>query len=344
MDARRRNAFTLVELLAVLAIIALLVALLLPAVQQAREAARRSNCTNNLRQLGAAVAGFEQSRGEYPGYNNLRATLENGTRIPTGWVFPLLPYLDHETIYAAYSSRGEQAGVLFPQISLRVVVCPSDATIERADAAAAASYVANCGLRDAPPTLRVAGDWPTNGVFLQRFPYGSNPQRVEVNRMSQTMIRDGLTGTLLLSENVDSGRWTDYQEWQVGFVWQASVSADGEAAPSGSASAPPGDEMFGPEELLGINREFGLGGGGVSYTAARPSSFHPGGVVAVFCDGGSEFISEEIDYLVYCQLMTPRGEQSGPAGVFGLDAGGRRRLFKDEDDEFPGRSIYATGN
>lgn len=348
MDARRRNAFTLLELLVVLLIIAGLMALLLPGVQRARESGRRISCTNNLRQLATAVVHFEQSRGEYPGYNNIRATLENGTKMPTGWVFPLLPYLDHAVIYDSFSTGGEQAGVQFPQVSLNVVVCPSDATIERGENVPAASYVANCGLRDARATLRVAGDWPSNGVFQQRFPYDSSFQPVEVNRMSQDMIRDGLAGTLLLSENADSGNWFDWQEQQVAFVWQASVTTLGEAAPRGSASAPPGDEMFRYEELLGINRVFGFGDGATSYITARPSSFHPGGVVAVFCDARGEFINEQIDYLVYCQLMTPRGELSRPAGISGLDASGRARFFKDEDDSRPaappflGRSIYAA--
>ena len=213
MDARRRIAFTLIEMLVVIVIIGALMALLVPAIQMGREAARRSQCTNRLRQLATAVAQFEQSRGEYPGYNNVRAVTKTGISLPTGWLFPLLPYLDHDSLYQTYATGGELAdSVMFPPVYLEMAVCPSDATIEGKPGVPEASYVANCGLRDGPATLRVPGDWPSNGIFLQRYPFGASLARVEVERMTQSLVRDGLGETLLLSENADGGNWTDTAE------------------------------------------------------------------------------------------------------------------------------------
>ena len=102
--------------------------------------------------------------------------------------------------------------------------------------------------------------------------------------------------------------------------------------------------MFGIEELLPLNAEFGFGG--KTFGHARPSSFHRGGVVAAYCDTRCELLSDEIDYLVYCQLMTPDGRATRPAGTHGFDASGRARWLRDEDPEpsgppFEGRSVYA---
>src|SRR5262245_53152460 len=100
---RIREGFTLIELLVVIAIIAVLISLLLPAVQSAREAARRAQCTNNMKQLGLAVANYESATGSYPA--------SYGTRTLTGQVWStwgswspqsmMLPYLEQTTLYNA---------------------------------------------------------------------------------------------------------------------------------------------------------------------------------------------------------------------------------------------------
>ena len=91
----RRRAFTLIELLVVIAIIAVLIALLLPAVQQAREAARRSQCKNNLKQIGLACHNYHESLRVFPpGYVIDSNALASGNIIAYGWGAMLLPYLD----------------------------------------------------------------------------------------------------------------------------------------------------------------------------------------------------------------------------------------------------------
>lgn len=92
---RQRAAFTLIELLVVIAIIAILVALLLPAVQQAREAARRSQCSNNLKQIGLAVHNFEQARQTLP---SSRMGPQHAT-----WFVQILPYVEQQNLYETWS-------------------------------------------------------------------------------------------------------------------------------------------------------------------------------------------------------------------------------------------------
>src|SRR3981081_2309381 len=107
MRERRRRGFTLIELVVVIAIIAVLIALLLPAVQAAREAARRSQCTNNLKQIGLATLKLESTYGKFPdGYGPV-STAPNGpgasgsTRLnPQGQI---LPYLEQSNLYNAFN-------------------------------------------------------------------------------------------------------------------------------------------------------------------------------------------------------------------------------------------------
>ncbi len=132
MTAKRRvlGGFTLIELLVVIAIIAVLVALLLPAVQQAREAARRSQCKNNLKQFGLALANYHDTYG----YFALTSTNTCcGTAPNLGFIPRLLPYLDNAPLYNMINMIAPDAtvtllptGAMIRTVTLPITICPSD--------------------------------------------------------------------------------------------------------------------------------------------------------------------------------------------------------------------------
>jgi prepilin-type processing-associated H-X9-DG protein len=378
MSARRFGT-TLIELLVVVGIIGILIALLLPGVMSSRESARRTSCINNQHNLALALHNFCDTKKHYPGYRNFQAVNSEGMARSISWVFSLLPYFEQNEIYEQHGQRGSNRGDL-PNQRLSVMVCPSDALSERTsydNSVSFNSYVVNAGQIDAPSSLVMPADWRANGIFANRFPYDLNgsPIRFETVTPKYVSLHDGLTKTLMLAENCDSGDWFDDTEALTGFVWEPqliggrpepsvtkrineSIGASSLAKldlqdetillasnrswhaaakvgipltdgtlltctgcwPGGppkppkrpepptddpSEPIPPTDEPTQPEADAGKL-------GDVSF--ARPASMHTGGVIATFADGHVRFVREDLDYLVYCLLMTPNGIASQVAG------------------------------
>ena len=125
---RPRRGFTLIELLVVIAIIAVLIALLLPAVQSAREAARWAQCTNNLKQLGLAVANFESSNSKFP--DGIGPYPKNGGGTRLGVQGLILPYLEQSNLYGTFNFDRDMNGSIENDTArtqqISAYLCPSD--------------------------------------------------------------------------------------------------------------------------------------------------------------------------------------------------------------------------
>lgn len=164
-----RQAFTLVELLVVIAIIGILVALLLPAVQAAREAARRTECTNNLRQIGLAVQNYHDLVGHFP--NGRTATDE----FSLAWTYTILPQLGEQAIHDAHDPNfpvhaEENAGAM--RVGIKTYVCPSRRTAD--PTADFANNGAGPGANGEPLGVAVRGDYAANAGLEEDMGMESN--------------------------------------------------------------------------------------------------------------------------------------------------------------------------
>lgn len=320
---QRRAGFTLIELLVVISIIATLVALITPAVQQAREAARRTECQNNLKQLGLAVNNFASGKnGVFPELSRIH-TLQ--TTPPAtdhvGWPIDLLDFLDAAQVKRAFD-QGTYTGAGAAQLPfLKVFTCPTDANNFRQGGGL--SYVANAGYMNAADwgaanaahdgrridyngdSSADAGDIPiarATGVFWRASQDGGPKMTLDY-----VSSGDGLSMTLMFSENVLARNYKSPNTGDIAFgiVWDPTA-----AAVPGRLTLPSPfglDTYDGAVNNDGINDDFTAAPG----TRSRPSSNHPGIVNAAFCDGRVTSINENIDEAVYARLLTPNGQRYG---------------------------------
>ncbi|MDB5384820.1 MAG: prepilin-type cleavage/methylation protein [Planctomycetaceae bacterium] len=190
----RRPGFTLIELLVVIAIIAVLIALLLPAVQQAREAARRSQCKNNLKQVGVALHNYHEAASTLPPGRIVNPIDGNGHCFSA--YAHLLPYLDQAPLYSQINfganpddTAGPDAAAL--AVSLQVLLCPSDPFV---------IMQAGCGIHNYPlntgTTYPVSVNNPTRTAITGPFYENSNVRFKD--------FTDGLSQTVCVSETVKS--------------------------------------------------------------------------------------------------------------------------------------------
>jgi prepilin-type N-terminal cleavage/methylation domain-containing protein/prepilin-type processing-associated H-X9-DG protein len=206
-----RRAFTLIELLVVIAIIAVLIALLLPAVQAAREAARRSQCTNNLKQLGLAVHNYISSTNAFPladmypaGSNETQQGVRGngGDRYSYSWALDILPNLEQQALYSAYNlccgfrdpgGGGPTINTTVMYTQLAAYLCPSDGSTNLPQPPyATLNYVGNSGGPGAIQTF--------NGTVISN--YWGNPAENASRVVGMQSITDGTSNTGLFSERL----------------------------------------------------------------------------------------------------------------------------------------------
>jgi len=325
-----RNAFTLVELLVVIAIIGILIALLLPAVQAAREAARRMSCTNNLKQIGLALHNFHDSHKEFP-VGSPSKSCPGYPAIPA-WQYRwsplamLSPYMEQYNAYEALDMemplyghtgvyRGPGYGV-HPDnqgpvgISIGFLFCPSDRAEKVQPEYGATNYLACWGR--SLPTPSGTALFDTDGVFRSDDPV----------RFAD--ITDGTSNTAAFSESLlppsGSGRFTltDKTKDVAMVSFRSGVLSEQRCSPFGSRvsasrrgarwvdgfvlysayyhwqppnSAVPDCGVVSPMRSL--------------WVAAR--SRHPGGVNVALCDGSVRFVSETVDLQTWHALASRNG-------------------------------------
>lgn len=328
----KRGGFTLIELLVVIAIIAILVALLLPAVQQAREAARRSSCKNNLKQLGLALHNYHDVYGCFVyrkgGTNGSNSSTSNRGRL-SGF-FGLLPFIEQAPLFDQITSGSPKQGPAAwgswgPwNVSISMLMCPSDG--RNSQTIRAHSYVFCIGdsARNPRDSVTVRGlfgnrrcikfrditDGTSNTIAMSEhvranFGQSTNSSRRVVEGIALGM--DPINNVGACMTNVAGGGW----------ISTANVKGrhgtslwDGQAERVGFTTILPPN---GPSCAAGTNNNADS-----THAALSPSSLHTGGVQVLMADGAVRFVSENIDTGDLTVASPGQGSKGvSPYGVWG---------------------------
>jgi prepilin-type N-terminal cleavage/methylation domain-containing protein/prepilin-type processing-associated H-X9-DG protein len=305
----RRQGFTIIELLVVIAIIAVLIALLLPAVQSAREAARRAQCANNLKQIGLAMLNYHDTVGTLPPG---RKGWGWGT-----WQMFVLPYLEQQPLYNAYNQLGDSlndvtldslllymgpANDTVTTRRLAVFTCPTDSPNAPLEDVTSHNYGCNYGNTD------IYADPSLNGVRFGGAPFGdigADPTHPNSGTRSVGLaqITDGTSRTLLAAELVQ-GQGADLR----GFTWYGPNS--GFTAYLGPNSVLPDvlteqSQCVYPYSTNPPCTWNTLQDDLPVFLAAR--SRHPAGVNVLMADGSVHFVKNQVSLTVWRALSTTQG-------------------------------------
>ena len=300
---RSRRAFTLIELLVVVLIVGLLIALILPAVQASREAARRTQCMNNLKQIGLALENYSSVFGVYPpGWIDSSPSLD----IPTwGWGARLLGFLEQSPLVAddllgKYFATRATATVQLT--TLAVFLCPSSpqgGLVDRQQDSfgfmfaqfAPSNYVGSAGDKNPSYFPQTSG-----GIFFYNSAVGA------------ASIRDGMSSTLLVGER---SRDLSDATWSGGFLggnctgpsWPVRVCDDGLLSFTLSSAGPATSPPFAggtPAPPIQVPNDHQPGPSGYR-------SLHPGGCNFLFCDGSVHFVKETVNPPIFAAIATRAG-------------------------------------
>jgi prepilin-type N-terminal cleavage/methylation domain-containing protein len=305
----RGNAFTLVELLVVIAIIGVLVALLLPAVQAAREAARRSSCLNNMKQLGLGMHNHHDVLNRFPpGCANDKqpfGTSANGGGWGSSWKVYILPYIEQSNIYDRWIFDGNSSGYthstnmpLVNQVKIKVYRCPSSVIPDTY----ATSYNAG-SIQMMTSYTGIAGAYsataPFNNVGSGGYGYTAQDGCLFANS-SQNMsaLTDGTSNTIMVGEQSDHLRDSNNQPILGSFSAITSQGPHGWTMGAGNANKGKDytDRHFNCTTVQYSINQRGLpnsGGTGDNMGNNLPlSSRHSGGCIVTVADGSSRFLAQ----------------------------------------------------
>jgi prepilin-type N-terminal cleavage/methylation domain-containing protein/prepilin-type processing-associated H-X9-DG protein len=301
--ARRRAtnaAFTLVELLVVIAIISVLLGLLLPAVQAARAAARRTQCSNQLRQLALGLQNYASKQAEFPPSARLRYDVDDFPGV--SWRVLLLPYIEQGELYRQINPlpNGGATSWAPRTLALAEFTCPevspasaASTTLKLSSYAAVAGPGRNGQMLDLDDIL--CGDLAQDGIM---YP-GS--------RTKLSMITDGLSNTLIVGERLDA-----YWDWMAGATKVGDPVTEICSEAGKNVRYPINADPW----AFGFYRGDTAAPAGASKTALlndlRFASEHGGGAHFGYADGSVHYLTDEIEFDAYQNLATRDGGEVSP--------------------------------
>ncbi len=295
MSARRPKGFTIIEVLVVITIIGVLIGLLIPAILSSRESARRTQCTNNQHEIAVALKQYETTADRLPGFVNSLGGTANGLT----WIAMLCPHMGMNDVWAILRQKQITVDTSIPDLPSLVpgFLCPSDGN--KRNTRFPLSYVGNCGWYN--------HDDPSFDVLQAIFTGTAASAGIAVRTDE---IPDGAQNTLMFSENINATQWFTLTTAEgsppavcrlplvvdVGMLWCNPLDNNAINARLNDPTLP----------TFPATDEAAL----LYMSYARPSSYHPDGIVATFCDGHTEFINNSITPLVYQQRMSPDDAQA----------------------------------
>ncbi len=295
----RPSGFTLVELLVVIAIIGVLVALLLPAVQAAREAARRSSCSNNLKQLSIGLHNYHDVHLKFP-----YGVMETGTfHVRDCWAQSILPFIEQGPLFDQYQAINTQWIMDIPatikDVQIKTYKCPSDGS--------ATNALGNNGGSRGTPTAGFGAQGSYVGCTGDTYMLYTAQLRGIFYNNSQTnfaTIVDGTSNTLAFSESIirgstSSGGWGDAGSYWGGSRWGGYGFTTLEAPNSTLA-----DQVYQCKSTTFPRAPCTSLTGSSDTTRNFARSYHPGGVQGAFADGSVRFFPNTINIVTWRALGT----------------------------------------
>ncbi|WP_437192543.1 DUF1559 domain-containing protein [Planctomicrobium sp. SH527] len=330
LDNGDRLGFTLIELLVVIAIIAILIALLLPAVQQAREAARRSQCKNNMKQIGLALHNYHDTHNTFP----------TGAphRNQPNWRYQLLPGLDQTALFQklVISTNGWQSGcnatstygqkaynenLILVGLKLAVYDCPSSTLPSNEPSGAMCNYdelqlhdyVGISGAFADPATT------PRANLCSQSQAYGvfcTNGTLVPGKHFRMRDLTDGTSNIMVVAEQSGSVGNSDFRNNYHG-GWRGLSLSSGDITTSATTAHASGVTA----NAFRINSKTATSGSNTTPRSNTPyaantiiNSFHTGGIHSLMGDGSVRFVSESLDFNLLQRLCVK--DDGLPLGEF----------------------------
>jgi prepilin-type N-terminal cleavage/methylation domain-containing protein len=330
---RSHGAFTLIELLAAIAIIGILIALLLPAVQSAREAARRSQCINNLRQIGIAVMSYESVHGSLPKGDWRQRTSTTGVDSLGTWVSLTLPFLEEASLYQSidfsrpFFEQQDLTDSIKPhEVTFATYICPSNGRVglitwNDSHYGARGNYAASAGWAGSD-----SGLWMNDIQWMQIGSDGrghpENPTGVVFSAPNGRPIHSALSGfgPLMINKGISLKEDTDGTSHTIGFSEVRTVEGDdirGSLHFGGGVlylhSEVPNTSIQDIVRLCANTADAPCADTeatwrGFHKLSAR--SAHPGGVNVMLLDTSVRFVGEQIDRDLWKALSTFRGDET----------------------------------